>query len=110
MCSSDLGLTATTPVSAGETTVHHLIYWTMPWLTALAPILRPFARTFLRQDRDVVVMQQQGLKHQPRLLLIDDADTPAKWYFRLKRAYAEARAEGKPFVNPIREQTLRWRS
>jgi phenylpropionate dioxygenase-like ring-hydroxylating dioxygenase large terminal subunit len=105
-----VGLTATTPVTATETEVNHLIYWTMPWLTPLAPFLRPFARTFLRQDRDVVVMQQEGLKHRPPLMLIDDADRPAKWYFRLKRAFAQAQADGSAFENPVRERTLRWRS
>jgi phenylpropionate dioxygenase-like ring-hydroxylating dioxygenase large terminal subunit len=105
-----VGLTATTPVSATETEVNHLIYWTMPWLTPLAPILKPFARAFLRQDRDVVVMQQEGLRHRPALMLIDDADRPAKWYFRLKRAFALAQADNKPFENPVRERTLRWRS
>jgi len=105
-----VGLTATTPVTATETEVNHLVYWTMPWLTPLAPLLRPFARAFLRQDRDVVVMQQEGLKYQPSLMLIDDADRPAKWYFRLKRAFALARADGAPFENPVRERVLRWRS
>jgi phenylpropionate dioxygenase-like ring-hydroxylating dioxygenase large terminal subunit len=105
-----VGLTATTPVSETETEVNHLIYWTMPWLTPLAPVLRPFARTFLRQDRDVVVMQQQGLKYRPSLMLIDDADRPAKWYMRLKREFATAQAEKRPFENPVRERTLRWKS
>jgi phenylpropionate dioxygenase-like ring-hydroxylating dioxygenase large terminal subunit len=105
-----VGLTTTTPVTANETEVNHLIYWTMPWLTPLAPLLRPFARTFLRQDRDVVVMQQEGLKFQPRLLLIDDADTPARWYFRLKQAFAKSRHDGTPFENPVHEKILRWRS
>jgi len=26
----------------------------------------------------------EGLKHNPRLMLIDDADRPAKWYFALR--------------------------
>jgi phenylpropionate dioxygenase-like ring-hydroxylating dioxygenase large terminal subunit len=105
-----VGLTATTPVTATETEINHLIYWTMPWLTPLTPLLRPFARTFLRQDRDVVAMQQEGLRHNPSLMLIDDADRPAKWYFRLKRAFAAAQAEERPFENPVRERVLRWRS
>ena len=31
--------------------------------------------------------QSIGLKHRPKLMLIDDADRPAKWYFALKAAY-----------------------
>ena len=82
----------------------------MPWLTPLTPVLRRFARAFLEQDRAVVVMQQQGLKHNPTLMLIDDADRPAKWYYRLKREWAMSQAEGRAFVNPVTERTLRWRS
>jgi hypothetical protein len=67
-------------------------------------------RAFLRQDRDVMVLQQGGLRHDPPLLLINDADTQAKWYYRLKNEYARARAENRPFVNPVEERVLRWRS
>ena len=41
---------------------------------------------------------------------IDDADTQAKWYYRLKREYRHARAEGRPFRNPVESRTLEWRS
>ncbi len=104
------GLTAVTPRADGETEVHHAIYWTLPWLTLLKPLIRPFARTFLGQDRDTVAKQQLGLRHDPRLMLIDDADTQAKWYFRLKKEYVAAAEAGRPFENPVPERTLRWRS
>jgi hypothetical protein len=54
--------------------------------------------------------QQQGLRFSPPLTLIDDADTQAKWYYRLKREYLRARAEGRPFENPVLPRTLEWRS
>ncbi|MCC7274893.1 MAG: aromatic ring-hydroxylating dioxygenase subunit alpha [Alphaproteobacteria bacterium] len=104
------GLTAVTPLGPRETEIHHLIYWTMPWLTALRPLLRPFVRSFLGQDRDIMAKQQIGLAHAPPLLLIDDADRPAKWYYRLKNEYARATAERRPFVNPVKPRELRWRS
>ena len=103
-------LTAVTPIDQHSTEVNHIIYWTLPWLTPLTPVLRCFARAFLEQDRTVVVMQQQGLKHNPSLMLIDDADRPAKWYYRLKREWATSQADGRTFVNPVTERTLRWRS
>ena len=103
-------LTAVTPIDQTSTEVNHIIYWTLPWLTPLTPVLRRFARAFLDQDRAVVVMQQQGLKHNPSLMLIDDADRPAKWYYRLKREWAMSQADGRAFVNPVTERTLRWRS
>ena len=54
--------------------------------------------------------QQQGLRFDPPLMLIDDADTQAKWYYRLKREYRRAHAEGRPFENPIKPRVLEWRS
>ena len=105
-----VSLTAVTPVTAETTIVHQLMYWTMPWLSVLKPVLRPFVRKFLRQDRDIVVKQQRGLVHEPNLLLINDADMQAKWYYRLKKEYARSLEEGSDFENPVRETTLRWRS
>jgi phenylpropionate dioxygenase-like ring-hydroxylating dioxygenase large terminal subunit len=103
-------LTALTPLDDHTTEITTALYWTMPWLTALKPLLRPFVRRFLTQDRDIMAMQQAGLAHAPSLLLIDDADTQAKWYHRLKHEYASARAEQRPFDNPVKPRVLRWRS
>ena len=41
---------------------------------------------FVEQDRQTMEQQSEGLKHNPHLMLIDDADRPAKWYFGLKAA------------------------
>jgi len=103
-------LTAITPVDAHTSEIHHAVYWTLPWLDALKPLLSRYVRAFLRQDRDIMLRQQQGLAFAPPLMLIDDADTQAKWYYRLKREYRRARAEGRPFANPVRPRTLEWRS
>jgi hypothetical protein len=105
-----VSLTAVTPLSGSETEVHHVVYWTMPWLTLLKPVLRPYIRAFMRQDRDIVAKQQVGLQHAPPLMLIRDADTPARWYHQLKREFLQARTERREFVNPIKEQVLRWQS
>lgn len=103
-------LTALTPIDDNTTEVNHCIYWTAPWLSVLKPVLRPYVRAFLRQDRDIMERQQQGLRHRPVLALIDDADTQARWYYRLKQEYRRARAEARPFANPVKPRTLRWRS
>ena len=55
-------------------------------------------------------MQQEGLRHDPALLLVRDADTQARWYFQLKAEWARARAEGRLFQNPVPDTVLRWRS
>jgi phenylpropionate dioxygenase-like ring-hydroxylating dioxygenase large terminal subunit len=103
-------LTAITPIDDETTEINHCIYWTAPWLSALKPLLRRYVRAFLKQDGAIMARQRLGLRWDPPLMLIDDADTQAKWYYRLKREYRRARAEGRPFANPIRPRTLEWRS
>jgi phenylpropionate dioxygenase-like ring-hydroxylating dioxygenase large terminal subunit len=102
--------TAITPTDENHCEVHQSLYYTIPWLAPLTPLLRYLSIRFLDQDRDVVIKQQEGLEYDPALMLIDDADTQAKWYFRLKQEYERARAEGREFVNPVRTRVLRWRS
>jgi phenylpropionate dioxygenase-like ring-hydroxylating dioxygenase large terminal subunit len=103
-------LTAITPIDAQVTEINHCVYWTAPWLTVLKPFLRHYVRAFLHQDRAIMQRQQQGLRYDPPLTLIDDGDTQAKWYYRLKREYRRASAEGRPFQNPVEPRTLEWRS
>jgi phenylpropionate dioxygenase-like ring-hydroxylating dioxygenase large terminal subunit len=103
-------LTALTPVDDRTTEVNHCIYWNAPWLSALKPLLRPYIRAFLRQDSEIMARQQKGLRFDPVLSLIDDADTQARWYYRLKQEYRRAAAEGREFENPVRPRTLHWRS
>ncbi len=106
-----INLTAVTPLSDSETEINHSIYWTLPWMSPLKPLLRRFlVQPFLDQDRRIMVRQRDGLKFQPPLMLINDADTQAKWYYGLKHEYVRARAEGRDFVNPVKDRTLRWRS
>jgi len=77
----------------------------------MVPIFRLFGRMFIGQDQRTMEKQVLGLKHSPGLMLIDDADRPAKWYFELKRAYAESRRTGQPMQHPITGPvTLHWRS
>ena len=74
-------------------------------------IFRIFAKRFLRQDQETMILQAEGLKHNPRLMLIDDADRPAKWYFGLKANLLESRRTGAAMVHPIPGPlTLHWRS
>ncbi len=105
-----VSLTAITPIDETTTEVHQCLYWTIGGLGPFSPVVKKLARTFLEQDRDVVALQQEGLRHDPNLILIDDADTQAKWYARLKREWLTAEAEGRPFENPLEPATLRWRS
>lgn len=107
---SVVALTAITPCEANRTEVHQRIYWTLPALGWARPLVRHLARVFLGQDRDVVVKQQEGLAYKPNLMLVDDADTQAKWYHRLKQEYLKAQEEGRPFRNPVEARLLRYQS
>ena len=73
--------------------------------------LNIFGPRFIRQDTETMAKQSIGLKHRPKLMLIDDADRPAKWYFALKAAYLESKRTGAPMVHPMEGPVvLRWRS
>lgn len=107
-----VNLTTVTPIDVDTTEVTNQIYWTQAWAGLAKPAIRAMAHVFLKQDRDVVVMQQQGLRHKPTLMLIRDADTQARWYYQLKNAWKRYRQgdDGAEFVNPVKDTILRWKS
>ena len=84
------------------------IFLNVPFLTSIAKF---FGNRFVRQDQDTMIQQAEGLKYNPSLMLIDDADRPAKWYFELKQARLESQATGQPMRHPMDGPvTLHWRS
>ena len=97
-----------TPVRRDLCRIDFVAAWNLP---VPVSIFRVFAGIFLRQDQQTMIRQAEGLKHNPRLMLIDDADRPAKWYFALKQNLIESRRTGKPLAHPMEGPvTLRWRS
>jgi phenylpropionate dioxygenase-like ring-hydroxylating dioxygenase large terminal subunit len=104
-----VGLTTCTPIDADTTQVTQVFYWPT-WLGFIRPFFMALGPTFLGDDRRMVELQREGLKFNPNLMLIRDADMPAIWYHRLKKAWAESVQTGTPFTNPVQETTLRWRS
>lgn len=105
-----LGVTTITPIDQNKTQIRQLFYCTMSWVIVFKPVLKKLMRIFLTQDKDVIVQQQEGLKYNPSLKLIDDADTQAKWYALCKNAYIRAQESGEKFQNPIKTRALRWKS
>ena len=105
-----LSFTALTPLDENKTAIRQLFFTDHPTFRILSPFLGGFARAFLRQDSDMVDLQQKGLKHEPRLMLVEDADTQAKWYYALKKAWAKSNSTGETFTNPVNARILRWRS
>lgn len=105
-----LALTCLTPVNGAKTRITQIVWSDHPIFALAGPLIRLGARRFLRQDGDMVNLQNQGLKYDPTMLWIDDADRQAKWYQALKREWAASRREGRPFDNPVQPTTLRWAS
>ena len=104
-------LTALTPVDATTTVLHQFMATDIRFLKLLKPLLIPFGKAFIEQDRRVVIRQQEGLRNNDTpLMLLGDADAQALWYFRLKKEWLAAQADARAFENPLKERTLRWRS
>jgi phenylpropionate dioxygenase-like ring-hydroxylating dioxygenase large terminal subunit len=98
-----------TPVRRDLCRIDFVAAWNLFFLPV--SIFRMFGKTFLRQDQETMIKQAEGLKHDPKLMLIDDADRPAKWYFALKANLLEARRTGEPMAHPMAGPvTLHWRS
>jgi phenylpropionate dioxygenase-like ring-hydroxylating dioxygenase large terminal subunit len=97
-----------TPVRRDCCRIDFVAAWNLPLPIS---VFRMFAKIFLRQDQDTMIKQSEGLKHNPRLMLIDDADRPAKWYFALKQNLIEQRRTGIPLPHPMAcPVTLHWKS
>lgn len=106
-------LTTVTPIAANHCRIDVRAAWNIfRWATPLVlPIGRFFGKKFIRQDQQTMERQAIGLKHNPNLMLIDDADRPAKWYFALKQAWLDSRRTGSPMKHPMSGPvTLHWRS
>lgn len=105
-----LALTCLTPRTETKTTITQ-IFWSDHWVFGIAkPFLRMGVISFLKQDGGMVNLQNEGLRYDPALIWIDDADKQAKWYQQLKREWIKSRAEGRPFANPVKPAVLRWKS
>jgi nitrite reductase/ring-hydroxylating ferredoxin subunit len=100
-------LTTVTPVTASTCRIDVCAAWNVfyhvPFVT---PIATFFGARFVRQDQETMIQQAEGLRFHPALMLIDDADKPAKWYFALKQARLKGTGE-HPLQGPV---TLHWRS
>jgi phenylpropionate dioxygenase-like ring-hydroxylating dioxygenase large terminal subunit len=105
-----LSLTCLTPLTDRQTRITQVVWSDHPAFLFLRPFIAAGARAFLRQDGEMVNLQNQGLKYDPTLLWIDDADRQAKWYQALKREWTASRRDGRAFANPVEPATLRWRS
>ena len=105
-------LTTVTPVVRDRCRIDVVACWNIfRWFPFGPSLLKFVFAKFVEQDRRTMELQSEGLKHNPHLMLIDDADRPAKWYFALKAAHLEAKRSGNEFRHPMAGPTqLKWRS
>ena len=105
-------LTTVTPITRSRCRIDVVAAWNLfQWFPFGEELLKYVFGKFVEQDRKTMEQQSEGLKHNPHLMLIDDADRPAKWYFQLKQAWLDSRRTGAPFQHPMAGPvTLKWRS
>jgi phenylpropionate dioxygenase-like ring-hydroxylating dioxygenase large terminal subunit len=105
-------LTTVTPIMRNHCRIDVVACWNLfRWLPFGPQLLKYVFAKFVEQDRLTMQKQSEGLKHDPHLMLIDDADRPAKWYFQLKQALLESRRTGGEFRHPMTGPVnLKWRS
>jgi len=105
-------LTTVTPITRSHCRIDVVACWNLFRWVPFAPSLLKFVfGKFVEQDRHTMELQSEGLKHNPHLMLIDDADRPAKWYFGLKAAHLESKRSGEEMKHPLSGPvTLKWRS
>ena len=101
-------LTTVTPVTASTCRIDVVAAWNIayrvPFVTSL---VRFFGGCFVAQDQETMVEQARGLRSNPGLMLIDDADKPAKWYFALKQRRLTGKGDHPLAGGPVE---LHWRS
>ena len=105
-------LTTVTPITRNQCRIDVVAAWNIfRWMPFGPDLLKFVFAKFVEQDRHTMELQAEGLKHNPHLMLIDDADRPAKWYFQLKAAHLEAKRTGAEMKHPMSGPvTLKWRS
>lgn len=100
-------LTTVTPVTPSTCRIDVVAAWNLLyWVPFVTPLVKFFGARFVAQDQQTMIEQAQGLRSNPALMLIDDADKPAKWYFALKQRRLTGTG-AHPLTGPVE---LHWRS
>jgi hypothetical protein len=100
-------LTTVTPITPSTCRIDVVAAWNIAYYIPFVPsLVKFFGARFLAQDQQTMVEQARGLRSNPALMLIDDADKPAKWYFALKQRRLTSTG-AHPLPVPVE---LHWRS
>ncbi len=101
-------LTTVTPITASTCRIDVVAAWNIGYrIPFVTPLVKFFGARFVAQDQQTMVEQARGLRSNPGLMLIDDADKPAKWYFALKQRRLTNKGEHPLANGPVE---LHWRS
>jgi len=101
-----------TPLTDHQCRMDFCAAWNvLPWMPFSKTLFRFFGNIFLEQDKRAMERQAVGLHYEPALMLLDDADMPTKWYYKLKAAHLTSVQTGQPLDHPLKDRvTLRWKS
>jgi nitrite reductase/ring-hydroxylating ferredoxin subunit len=100
-------LTTVTPITPSTCRIDVVAAWNIAYyIPFVTPLVKFFGARFVAQDQQTMVEQARGLRSNPGLMLIDDADKPAKWYFALKQRRLTGTGP-HPLPGPTE---LHWRS
>ncbi|HVB56706.1 MAG TPA: aromatic ring-hydroxylating dioxygenase subunit alpha [Candidatus Acidoferrales bacterium] len=104
--------TTVTPIRRDLCRLDFCAAWNiLPWFPVVSFIIHVLGPRFIRQDVEVIKKQALGLQYEDRMMLVEDADRQARWYFELKAAHLESQRTGGPMQHPVSGPvTLHWRS
>ncbi|MEL7546972.1 MAG: hypothetical protein AAGJ84_10000 [Pseudomonadota bacterium] len=105
-----LGLTALTPIDHENTHLRQIFYWNSPVLNLARPIVPFFAKPFLQQDVDIMTLRRNNLEYGGKGMLLGDSDRQFLWYLSLKKSWEACGHDPAAFENPLKTETLRWRT
>ena len=101
-------LTTVTPLTPATCRIDVVAAWNIAYFVPfVTPLVKFFGARFVAQDQQTMVEQARGLRSNPGLMLIDDADKPAKWYFALKQRRLTGKGDHPLAEGPV---DLHWRS
>jgi phenylpropionate dioxygenase-like ring-hydroxylating dioxygenase large terminal subunit len=103
-----ISITTLTPLNENETELNQFVSTTLAAVNIFWLPLKAFAKTFIGQDAGIFKKLRKGLETNPKLMLVGDPDTQARWYHELKKQWNKAQEENTPFVNTLETHKLKW--
>ncbi|MDQ6755792.1 MAG: aromatic ring-hydroxylating dioxygenase subunit alpha [Bacteroidota bacterium] len=97
-----------TPLNDEKTELNHFFYSSLGIVKILWLPLKKLGKAFTHQDVDIFEKLKRGLQTNPKLMLVGDPDTQARWYYELKKQWNKSQEENVPFVNTLSPQKLKW--